>query len=189
MRDEKFMKKIYQKKYDKFKRDLVFDDKKTLPQIAMILEDAIYYKVRSEAIDEYINQAKSLIYSNEVDSKRHEKITLKRIAELEKLTVYKFLMFGGAMLDHITIYHYSNADAWADVAERIAERGGAYYSAIAYFDNDINPALKQLEKFFIKPAIKKSVRGATVYDMVKDYKQEPCSCRERKLAKIINKNS
>lgn len=191
---EDFNKKMSKKIRTDYIKNLVFDNTKTFTQVYSIFEHCVHYQFRNDVVDKYIVYSKNIKQksNSKINNKYQESkyIKMNKITEkLKSLTVFKFLLFGGAMLDHRTVYHYTNAEAWAEIGDMIQERHGNYYSAIAYFDNDINSALKQLEKFLIKPITNK-VSAASVFDFIPDYKIEQCNCqtieRKKKLKNIKN---
>jgi hypothetical protein len=168
---------------EKWIKNLIYKSNLSDIKIKNILEDALYYKHKSQIINKYINQAKT--NTNSYRTVKQKQI-INIITELEQYSEYKFLVIGGAMLTNKTIYEKSHKDAWENINNYIIDyHGGAILSAIAYeLDGVSTNAIENIEKMFKQPDEK--IRSALMSDFLKFKPIDPCSiCRKKKMKNII----
>ena len=184
----KFNKKMFKDKKQSFLKQLVYDETKNIHQVKCILKDALYYKVAPKIILDYINRYEEYIVE-ELKVKKHVAQISSVVDELKSYSQYKYLIIGGAMMEHITIYEKSHKDAWSVVSGLINDKNGNILTALCYeLNGDTTRSFEGLEKMFKEP-IQHQVRGAVVKDFLPNYSYIPCNCRENKIKRILDEKS
>jgi hypothetical protein len=163
---DKFKIKRFQDLKTRFLKDLKYDKNINSAKIGIILKDALYYQLVPDAIKDYIKLFED---KKETLSKGHIRSIKKIIDELTSYSQYRFLMIGGAMMEHKTIYEKSHLEAWQTISEEIAERSGYILTALCYeMDGKSTRAFENIEAMFKDPT--DGVRGAVVKDFLPEYK-------------------